>query len=319
MEYLNHVLGIHTVYKDGNFSVMPNYINSRYRIRGVILDGADVVFVYPKNELESINSVKKHIERIKLTTGIPAILVLDRITYRQKEYLLRDRIPFIVEEKQIYLPFLGVYLQQRCDSEKNDSGIILPSAQLLLLYFIYHGCGEMLTKDAAQVLSFTATSISRASRQLEMYDLIKSEKRGVQKVVYSDNTPRELFEKAKKFLTNPVKRTIYVPKKEVKAGLLLSGYSALSEYSMLSPPNVECFAAGSIAEWDKFSSAKLHNSNDQYAIELWRYEPKKLTVGKYVDRLSLALALRHDKDERTEEAVEEMLKDVWRDIDGKRN
>jgi hypothetical protein len=31
------------------------------------------------------------------------------------------------------------------------------------------------------------------------------------------------------------------------------------------------------------------------------------------------LALREDRDERVEEIVEEMLAQLWRDIDGKRN
>ena len=38
-----------------------------------------------------------------------------------------------------------------------------------------------------------------------------------------------------------------------------------------------------------------------------------------VDELSLALALREDADERVEEAVEEMLNELWRKIDGYRN
>ena len=38
-----------------------------------------------------------------------------------------------------------------------------------------------------------------------------------------------------------------------------------------------------------------------------------------MDRLSLALSLCGDRDERIEEAIEEMLEQVWRDIDGKRN
>ena len=46
---------------------------------------------------------------------------------------------------------------------------------------------------------------------------------------------------------------------------------------------------------------------------------KKLAESKCVDRLSLSLALRKDRDERIEEAVEEMLVQVWRDIDGKRD
>jgi hypothetical protein len=33
----------------------------------------------------------------------------------------------------------------------------------------------------------------------------------------------------------------------------------------------------------------------------------------------VALALREDRDERVEEIVEEMLAQLWRDIEGKRN
>ena len=54
-------------------------------------------------------------------------------------------------------------------------------------------------------------------------------------------------------------------------------------------------------------------------MELWRYDPKMLASDGYVDRLSLALALSDDNDERVEEAVEEMLTQVWRDIDDKRH
>ncbi len=319
MEYLNHVLGIRVVYTDENIGSIPNYIHARYRLQKVSLDGKKAVFVYPKTELDSINAVKKHLERIQKTAVATTVLVPDHITHRQKEYLLRDHIPFVVDGKQIYLPFMAVYLQERGDIEKPGTTAVLPSAQLLLLYYIYHGCGELLTSAAVEALSFTATSISRASRQLEDLGLVRTEKRGVQKVIYSDKEPCELFEMVKSYLVNPVKRTIYVPKTKIKDKLSVSGYSALSEYSMMNPPVVKCFAAESIAAWVKSSSVKLQNSDDQCAVELWRYDPKKLADGLCVDRLSLALALREDRDERIEQAVEEMLTKVWRDIDGKRN
>lgn len=319
MEYLNHVLGIRVVYIDDDVAPVPNYIHARYRLQEVSLDGKKAVFVYPKTELDSINAMKKHFERIQETVGASAVLVPYHLTYRQKEYLLRDHIPFIVDGKQIYLPFMATYLQERGDGEKSESTAMLPSAQMLLLYYIYYGCAELMTSDAVEALSFTATSISRASRQLVDFGLVRTEKRGIQKVIYSDKTPRELFEASKDYLMNPVKRTIYVPKTEIKGKLLVSGYSALSEYSMLNSPAVECFAAESIAAWDKNSSGKLQNSDDQCAVELWRYDPKKLADGNNVDRLSLALSLREDRDERIEEATEEMLTEVWREIDGKRN
>lgn len=101
--------------------------------------------------------------------------------------------------------------------------------------------------------------------------------------------------------------------------MILSGYSALSEYSMLNPPTVKRFAASSISTWEKTSPLRLNDPNEQCAVELWRYDPKKLSAGGRVDRLSLALALRGDKDERVEEAVEEMLDEVWSETDGKRD
>ena len=176
-----------------------------------------------------------------------------------------------------------------------------------------------MTSDAAVELGFTATSMSRASRQLEELGLVHAEKRGVQKMISSPRKPTELFELAKPYLCNPVKRKIYVPKNEIKTPLLLSGDSALSEYSMINPPEVKCMASDSVALWEEFSSDKLQNTKEQYEIELWRYDPKRLSDGDCVDKLSLVLSLNETGDERVEEAVEELLESVWEDIDGSRN
>ena len=319
MEYLYHILGIKVRYLKNLQNPMPNFIVDRYKLQRVLLDDKPAVFVTPKGELDSINSVKKHIDKIRQTEDVPAILVLDKVTSRQKEYLLRDHIPFIVEGKQIYLPFMAIYLQERNDSEKPDVSLILPSAQMLLLHFIYNGCVAMPATDAANVLGLIPTSISRASKQLTEMVLITAEKIGVQKVISSGNSPEQLFDLALKHLCTPVKRTIYVPKKAVGKHLLLSGVSALSEYSMLNPLVLKTYAAGSITEWEKIASSSLQNAEEQCAIEHWRYDPRKLSNGNCVDRLSLALTLMEDHDERIEEALGYMLWHVWRDIDGKRN
>ena len=63
----------------------------------------------------------------------------------------------------------------------------------------------------------------------------------------------------------------------------------------------------------------LQDSTEQVAVEMWRYDPRKLSTRNIVDELSLALALKKDVDERVEEAVEEMLNELWRKIDGYRN
>lgn len=212
IEYLKRILGIRVQYNDGSMPSMPNYIRARYRIQEVALDGKKAVFVFPKKELESVNTIKKHLGRIESVIKAPAVLILNHLEYRQKEYLLRDHISFIVEGKQIYLPFMAIYMQERCDSEKKEISKLLPSAQLLFLHFICSGSQELLTSDAAMNLSLSSMSISRASRQLEDLGLIKTEKRGVQKVIISNKEPKELYEFAKPYLMNPVKRTIYIKK-----------------------------------------------------------------------------------------------------------
>ena len=319
MEYLKRVLGIEVLYENKALEHLPNFINTRYVSQRVFLNGQKVAFLYPKNELEQVETLKKHLERVKKSADCPVVLVLEQITARQREYLLREKVAFIVDGKQIYLPFMAVYLQERCDAEKSDREEILPSAQMLLLYFIYEGAKELSTSQAAKDLELTPTSISRASKQLEEMGLLQAKKIGVQKILSSENSPKELFYKAEKALLSPVKRTVYIPDEKVKIELLESGYSALAEYSMLNAPSVRCYASEKISQWNDFMTKDLQDSNSQVAIEMWRYDPRKLSREKMVDELSLALSLREDADERVEEAVEEMLNELWRKIDGNRN
>ena len=319
MEYLNKVLGIEVVYKNGEFEHLPNFIAVRYRLRMVSMNGQRVIFLYPKTELEQIEVLKKHIARIQKNEDLPVVLVLNELGYRQKEYLIREKIPFIVEGRQIYLPFMALYLQERCNAEKKPREEILPSAQMLLLHFIYGKAQELSTSQAAKDLELTPTSISRASKQLEEMGLLHIKKAGVQRILQSEDSPKMLFQKAGDKLLNPIKRTVYVPKKFVGTDLLESGYSALAECSMLNAPNVKCYATEKISQWKNVMTNSLMDSQVQVAVEMWRYNPRKLSKRNIVDELSLALALREDADERIEEAIEEMLNELWRKMDGYRN
>ena len=319
MEYLNKVLGIEVVYMNGKFEHLPNFIATRYRLQRVSMNGQGVIFLYPKTELEQVEVLKKQIARIQRNENLPVVLVLNELSFRQKEYLIREKIPFIVEGRQIYLPFMALYLQERCNAEKKPREEMLPSAQMLLLHFIYGGAQELSTSQAAKDLELTPTSISRASRQLEEMGLLHIRKVGVQRIMQSEDSPKTLFQKAGDMLLNPIKRTVYIPKELVGTELLESGYSALAEYSMLNTPNVRCYAAERISQWKDVMTNSLQNSLVQVAVEMWRYNPRKLSTRNIVDELSLALALREDADERVEEAVEEMLNELWRKIDGSRN
>ena len=103
MEYLDKVLGVKVTYDDVEFKHLPNFIATRYRLRMVSMIEQKMIFLYPKTELEQIEVLKKHIARIQKNENLPVVLVLKELSFRQKEYLIREKIPFIVDGKQIYL------------------------------------------------------------------------------------------------------------------------------------------------------------------------------------------------------------------------
>lgn len=319
MEYLKQVLGIEVRYLDTQIQHLPNFIKNRYCVKKVSLDGKMVTFLYLRTELETVEAVKKHIGRVEKQDGDPVVLILDHITYRQKEYLLRAHIPFIVEKKQIYLPFMAVYLQERCNAEEEDTMVMLPSAQMLLFYFIYRSLRPVMTSQAARDLDLTPTSIQRAVKQLEKMGLIKIKKEGVQRIITCDLTAEKLYEKAKSHLRNPVKKLVYVLKDEVPDATLVSGEMALAEYTMLNPPEIKHYATASVSKWKATLSNTIYSMEEQVAVEVWRYDPTRLSLCAEVDKLSLAVSLQDDTDERIEEAVEQMLVALWREIDGNRN
>ena len=115
MEYLNKVLGIKTEIKS-TIEDLPNYLTSRYVIKLALLDDMYHLFVYPKSSIDDVKTLKTNLDEIKKVLNYQPIVILSYITSRLKDYLIRERIPFVVDNKQIYLPFLGTYLKEKCDA-----------------------------------------------------------------------------------------------------------------------------------------------------------------------------------------------------------
>lgn len=319
MDYLYRVLKIKTqVIEEQAPRGLPRYLTGLYRIQKASLGKITVFLMYPRTELEQVDSVRKHIRELQKLESIPAVLMLNRMTGRQRERFIDAGIPFIVDGKQIYLPFMGTCLQERCDGVIEAGEHLTPSAQMLLLYYIYQNKEVMNTSDAVSALGLTATSISRASRELEDAKLLRSRRCGIQKEISADLSGEELWNKAYPMLRSPVTRTLYIPR-EIGSQLLPGGYSALAQYSMLNPPALPCCAAYRDKKLSEQAADELVDSDAQMEIQFWKYDPKSLAAGNCVDPLSLALSLKDDPDERVEAEVEEMLETFWKEKYGKRD
>jgi DNA-binding MarR family transcriptional regulator len=285
-------------------------------MRSALFDRQKVFLLYPKTELDQVNAIKKHIQKIQALEKIPVVVVLTRITARQRQNMVDAGIPFIVENKQCYLPFLGTVFTEKCDAELESAEKLIPSAQLLLFYYIYRNQRELYANEAVAALGVSAMTITRAVRQLEQTGIIHTYKNGVKKIITSEYLGKELFEKSKGYLVCPINRKQYIRKELVDESLLISGDQALSLHSMLNPPRFNCYATGATTKWKDHLEDVLIDDSRQVELQLWKYDPQILTKGSTVDVLSLAMCYVDDPDERVEEAVAEMLEEYWRNTNG---
>lgn len=309
MKYLEDALNIKVTYHDwdGQDS-LPYLLTDRYKFEVASLDNATAIFAYPKGNIDPVSTIKKHFALIAKASDMPVVLILEKCTARQRKALIENHLSFIVDGYQIYLPFMGAILRESFAKE-SEATALLPSAQLLLFFYIYSGLHEMPMKHIAEKLGLTAMSVSRAVRQLEGMKLLRAYKDGVKKIITSDLYGKELYEKAGPMLRTPVKKKGYIERKAIDG--CKAGITALSEFTNLNPPKVETFAMKELPDGAQLD--ELVDENGQLSVELWTYNPLVLAQNGCVDILSLHQSLKNDPDERVQSELDKMLDKFWGD------
>ncbi len=310
MNYIENTLGIKVHYQPWNHTdELPYYLLDRYDFQQATLDSVKTLFLYPKAELDQLASVKKQIAKIQKLEPLPVVIILNNISRNRLQYMLLAHIPFIVPEKQIYLPFLGVALQNKFDAESIRTEHLQPSSQVLFLYYLYQKKQQIYMSDAGKKLGFSAMTVTRAVRQLEQTTFFTTEKDGVQKKLIGKYPARELYDKMRPYLISPVRKTVYIDKQTHLTPMRIAGMSALSQMSMINPPDILCYAVNGKKE--EFTGTDiLMDASAQVKVELWKYNPDILSENDVVDPLSLAISLKDDPDERIEEAVEILINKI---------
>ena len=117
--------------------------------------------------------------------------------------------------------------------------------------------------------------------------------------------------KSKKYLNNPVSKTIYLKNKDSVENKWVSGFSALSEKTMLmANENELCFATNKEAA-KKINKLEIFD-NLYYEVyggiklEIWSCNPGLLTKNNIVDDISLILSMPNVTDERVEKMIDEI-------------
>lgn len=289
----------------------PNYIHSRYEISFTSIIGIRVFLVKPKIKLDPVNKLKKHFNVLKKQENVPVILVLNRISYRERERYIQANIPFVVKGKQCYLPFVGTLLSSRCDAEVEPVDKFKPSSQKVLFYLIYSGKERISMQEVVTNLDFSAMTVTRALKELEKAQLIKTEKKGVEKIIKLEYNGKEVFHKAKPHLINPIKRKQYSLKEDLPDDRVIAGDTVLEKFSMLNLLSLDCYAVQDNMKLREAKDNILIDETVQVELQIWKYAPCTFSRMN-IDPLSVLLSYDNNSDERVEEALEDMMNEFWR-------
>jgi hypothetical protein len=310
---LSNVLGLKIISKPWNNTAgLPHFLVDIYYFQNVSIEDTNCLFACPKNDIPAIQAIKKHFETINAIVAVPIVLKLNGLSGDRRKVLINNRVPF-VSSNQIYLPFLGVILQEQIYSEPKSREKLMPSSQMLFFALLYQSYNKMQTNSMPEKLGISAMQITRAVRQLQRLNLIECSKEGVNVVISGKLNFYSLFETASPYLIDPVKEITFIPRNTQEKKLPYSGISALSEMSMINPSNVPTFAYYNKKEKILGENGLIDREN-QVRIEIWKYSPTLLSAHKGIaDPLSVITSLRNEQDDvRVEQAIEEVLNKLWR-------
>lgn len=295
------------------FKNLPLKFKGSYELFSVYQDGVEWIIVKPKKELR-LNALRYDRNHIEKTAGLNCALYFNKLNYYTKETMLNEGIPFILEGKQVYLPFLGMILSQKDDRRLVPVHTISFLTQKLILCALYEKWNGMNATKIAEKLGVTKMSVSRCLDEIEYLDINILNKSGKTRKVSIGEETKVLWEEIKPILRNPIitrfqlAEDIHLDKK--------AGISALCEYSMLSDNMYPTYAVtkrelkeNSIKQIRQISIGEEIGCEVLELGYFIEYNGKKVQ-----DPLSVMLSLSTDdmEDERVQICIEEMLKEyVW--------
>ncbi|MGM9972550.1 MAG: winged helix-turn-helix domain-containing protein [Clostridiaceae bacterium] len=290
---------------------LPLFLLEAYNFYQAEILGKKCIFIEILYEAPGIDILKKHMKAVNKIADQHLVLLYKSITWFRRKSLIKNRIPFIVEDGQMYLPFMGLDLKRTLDEPKKKIDKFSSSTQLGFLYFLYNKEMIINATALAEALNTSNMTASRILNDLYAVGLLTYEVAGRtgRSKEYKRISDPDYYREGSRYLKSPVKQIIYV-ENEVD-DTLIAGLEALSMISMINPPQ-GLVRAITKEKLDKESVLIVRNKDritDEKLVELevWHYDPTLLSKEQYVDIASLALSLKDINDERVEQALAERL------------
>lgn len=291
---------------------IPVFLRNIYEFHEMeILDNVCILLEI-NDEAPGVDVIKKHIKRIEELSSRQIVLYYKDITRYRRKSLIKNRIPFIIEDGQMFLPFLGLDLKNASQYVEKKATTFSTSTQRAYLYFLYNKDIIVNTMELAIKLGTTTMTASRALNELYNAKLIFYKiggKTGRSKE-YSRVPDPKYFQKGKSFIKSPIKKVVY--SRKIPENALVAGLEALAELYMINPPGYLVRAISHI-QLNKIGFDIVENKDkvkDEKLVEvqIWDYDPELFSKKNHVDLMSLYATFKEENDERIEQAIEEVLR-----------
>ena len=213
------------------YKKLPLAYRGRYNIFTVEMNGVLWMAIHPR---ENVGLVMLRRDRagVEKMTGLNCAIFLDRTTFYIKEKLMEEGIPFVIDGKQVFLPFIGYLLSKENERELPPVHLISFLTQKMLLIAIYERWNEVRVSGAAKRLEVSTKSASRCFDELEYLNVNVLGMKGKSRVINIPDEREQLWQQIESVLRNPVIRR-FILRKDMKLEKK-AGISALCEYSLLS-------------------------------------------------------------------------------------
>jgi hypothetical protein len=311
--YLKENIDEHITIKPWNKkNDFPVFLRNIYNFYEMVILGRKCILIEIIAEMPNIEQIQKHLKQIKNLTDRQVVLFYKEITRYRRKSLIESGIGFVIEDGQMYLPFLGLDLKKAQENvEQEVKGFTTP-AQVAYLYFLYHEKDVVNTTEFAEKMGFNLMTASRALNDLYHANLITYETGGKtgRSKEYKRIPDPDYFLKGRAYLKTPVRKVIYTTKKP--SGALTAGFEALAGLSMINPPGHPVMAIDRSqldkAQIEVVKNKDLIKDTPMVELQLWDYDPKLFSAENHVDLLSLYASLKEETDERVEQAMEAALR-----------
>ena len=308
------ILGLKINFKKWNKEKqLPLFILDNFLVQKAIINDIECLSLTPKEDLPTLPAFKKQISIIKKIENVPIFLQLDVISSFRRQNLLENKIPFILKDKIVYLPFMATYLTNAQYGDKNVEKISL-ATQLLFTWILYQNTNKYYVSDAVKSLGFSNMTLTRSYRQLCATQLFEEHKDS-RKIFLTTNLSKvDLFNKMRPYLQSPFYTQGYILKKEITKDMIPAGEFAFSQYTYINPPNLKTYAIEKKHVKNIKLQRECYSYDEQVELQIWKYNPLLFSQNKKdIDDISLILSLLGNEDERLDIEIENLLKKIFKE------